>query len=74
MVFEGLLIALYVGFLLFAVVTFFRLGYDVRAIRQMLENEGLFSGIPCTWCLMPVPEGAQFCGHCGRALGSGDVS
>jgi hypothetical protein len=64
----------YVAFVLFVVVTFFRIAYDVRAIRQMLENMGLFSGIPCRSCRMPVPEGAEVCGHCGRDLAPTDAS
>ena len=44
------------------------MAHDIRAIRQMLENMGLFSGIPCSSCWMPVPEGATVCGHCGREL------
>jgi hypothetical protein len=60
--------AAYFAFLVFVIVAFFRIAYDVRAIRRMLENMGLFSGIPCRWCRMPVPEAAHVCGHCGRDL------
>jgi hypothetical protein len=65
---EIVLFGLGAALLLFAVVVFFRMAYDLSAIRQMLQNTGLFSGIPCRWCRMPVPEGAEVCGHCGRDL------
>jgi len=32
----------------------------------MLENTGLFSGVPCPSCAMPIPPNAGVCGHCGR--------
>ncbi len=51
-----------------ALIAFFLIAFNVAAIRRMLENMGLFSGIPCSWCRMPVPEGAEICGHCGREL------
>jgi hypothetical protein len=51
-----------------AIVAFFWMAYNVGAIRTMLQNQGLFSGVPCRWCRMPIPEGADVCGHCGREL------
>jgi hypothetical protein len=68
---EVLVVIAYVALILFAIVAFFRIAHDVRAIRTMLENTGLFSGIPCGWCWMPIPEGAVVCGHCGRDLEQG---
>ena len=65
---EIVLLGLGAALVLFAIVVFFRVAYDVAAIRQMLQNMGLFSGIPCRWCRMPVPEEAEVCGHCGRDL------
>jgi hypothetical protein len=38
--------------LIFGLVKLF---FDVAAIRRMLENTGLFSGIPCDHCWMPHP-------------------
>ena len=58
--------ALYVTTVLFLITIFFKLAFDVAAIRRMLENTGLFSGIPCPSCAMPIPEAARVCGHCGR--------
>jgi hypothetical protein len=52
-----------------ALAAFFWMAYNVGAIRTMLENTGLFSGVPCRWCRMPVPPEAAVCGHCGRDLG-----
>src|SRR3989304_1378818 len=49
---EVVFLVAYVAFVLFVVVTFFRIAYDVRAIRQMLQSMGLFSGIPCRPCRM----------------------
>jgi hypothetical protein len=53
-------------------IAFFLVAYNIAAIRRMLENVGLFSGVPFRWCLMAVPAGAKVCGHCGRELGVGD--
>jgi hypothetical protein len=70
---EGLLFAVYVAFLLFLVFCFLKMVFDISAIRRMLENTGLFSGVPCTWCHMPVPADATVCGHCGRELTRADA-
>jgi hypothetical protein len=51
------------------VIAFFLMVYNVAAIRRMVENVGLFSGVACRWCRMAVPAGAEVCGHCGRELG-----
>jgi predicted amidophosphoribosyltransferase len=53
--------------LIFGLVKLF---FDVAAIRRMLENTGLFSGIPCDHCWMPIPAAATVCGHCGRDVRS----
>jgi hypothetical protein len=58
--------AVYVATVLFLLTLFFKLTFDVAAIRRMLENTGLFSGIPCPSCAMPIPPDARVCGHCGR--------
>ena len=62
--FVGLLIALQIS----VVIAFFWMVFNIAAIRRMLQNQGLFSGVPCRWCRMPVPTGADVCGHCGRNL------
>jgi hypothetical protein len=62
--FVGLLIAVQIS----VVIAFFWMVFNIAAIRRMLENQGLFSGVPCRWCRMPVPTGADVCGHCGRDL------
>jgi predicted amidophosphoribosyltransferase len=51
---------------LILIIGLIKLFYDVAAIRRMLENTGLFSGIPCDHCMMPIPPAATVCGHCGR--------
>jgi len=63
---EDVVAALYVATLVFFIVAFFKVVYDVAAIRRMLENTGLFSGEPCPSCSMPIPKNARVCGHCGR--------
>lgn len=60
----GLLIAVQIS----VVIAFFWMVFNIAAIRRMLENQGLFSGASCRWCRMPVPKGADVCGHCGRDL------
>lgn len=60
--------AFLLAIVLYAVVMFFRIAHNVAAIRTMLENVGLFSGVPCPSCWMPVPEAARVCGHCGRDI------
>jgi predicted amidophosphoribosyltransferase len=65
---EVLLPALNLAVVLFFVFLFVRMAFDIKAVRTMLENQGLFSGVACGWCRMPVPEGAETCGHCGRDL------
>lgn len=64
-----LLVGLLLALQLTIVLAFFWMAFNVAAIRRMLENQGLFSGIPCRWCRRPVPEGAEVCGNCGRDLG-----
>jgi hypothetical protein len=65
---EGIVLALYLAFLLFLVTAFLWMAFNIAAIRRMLENAGLFSGTACRWCRFPVPEDAEVCGHCGREL------
>jgi hypothetical protein len=61
-----MLAALAVAVYLFLLGAFVWLVYNVTAIRKMLENQGMFSGEVCGRCRMPIPEGADVCGHCGR--------
>jgi hypothetical protein len=58
--------AVYIATVLFLLTLFFKLSFDLAAIRRMLENTGLFSGVPCASCAMPIPPSARVCGHCGR--------
>ncbi len=67
---EALVPALNLVVALFLAFLFVRMAFDIKAVRTMLENQGLFSGVVCGWCRMPVPEGADTCGHCGRDLDS----
>jgi hypothetical protein len=69
---EGILLVAYIAFLIFLVFCFLKMVFDVSAIRRMLENTGLFSGVPCGWCHMPIPTAATVCGHCGRELTQAD--
>jgi hypothetical protein len=55
---EGILLVAYIAFLIFLVFCFLKMVFDVSAIRRMLENTGLFSGVPCGWCHMPIPTAA----------------
>ena len=57
-----------IAFELFLLVLFIRMAFDINAIRSMLENQGLFSGVGCPRCRMPIPDGAEVCGHCGTDL------
>lgn len=65
---DSLLVGLLLAVQISIVLAFFWMAYNVAAIRRMLENAGLFSGFPCPWCRMPIPEGAKVCGHCGREV------
>ncbi|MGH2526936.1 MAG: porphobilinogen synthase [Actinomycetota bacterium] len=47
--FVGLLIAVQIS----VVIAFFWMVFNIAAIRRMLQNQGLFSGVPCRWCRMP---------------------
>lgn len=70
---EGLLLALYLALLGSLVIAFFWMAFNIAAIRRMLENAGLFSGTGCPHCRLPVPKGAEVCGHCGRELTRADA-
>ena len=50
------------------VIGFVKLVIDTAAIRRVLENQGLFSGVVCPECRMAVPQGSSVCGHCGRDI------
>jgi predicted amidophosphoribosyltransferase len=63
---DGVLVVLVVEVVLVAL--FVRMAFDVFAVRRMLENAGLDSDAACGWCRLPVPRGADVCGHCGREL------
>ena len=62
---EALATAAAISLLVFLVVCFVRLVVNTAAIRTMLENTGLFSGVACPSCHMATAT-ATVCGHCGR--------
>jgi hypothetical protein len=63
---DALLPGAVIAFEIVLVIGLVKLFFDVAAIRRMLENTGLFSGVTCPSCRMPIPPDADVCGHCGR--------
>jgi hypothetical protein len=53
---EDLLPALIVVIALFLAFLFVRMAFEIKAVRTMLENQGLFISVACGRCRMPVPE------------------